>query len=39
MKKCQKLSVSFFDYLGHRLQVQGAHTIPPLADLVIAAKT
>ena len=39
MKTCQKLSVSFFDYLGHRLQVQGAHTIPPLADLVIAAKT
>ncbi len=24
MKTCQKLSVSFFDYLGHRLDVNGA---------------
>lgn len=39
MKTCQKLGVSFFDYLGHRLDVQGAPIIPILPDLVIAAKT
>ena len=38
MKTCQKLGVSFFDYLGHRLNVQGAPTVPPLSDLVLAAK-
>jgi len=38
MKTCQKLGVSFFDYLGHRLDVQGVPTVPPLPDLVIAAK-
>jgi hypothetical protein len=38
MKTCQKLGVSFFDYLGHRLDVQGALNVPPLPDLVIAAK-
>jgi hypothetical protein len=38
MKTCQKLGVSFFDYLGHRLHVQNAPTVPPLPDLVIAAK-
>ncbi|MDH3664644.1 MAG: transposase [Alphaproteobacteria bacterium] len=37
-KTCQKLKVSFFDYLGDRLGVQGAPSIVPLPDLVIAAK-
>ena len=39
LKTCQKLGVSFFDYLGHRLAVQGALSITPLPDLVQAAKT
>ena len=34
MKTCSKLGVSFFRYLGDRLQVPGAITIPPLPDLV-----
>lgn len=38
IKTCQKLGVSFFDYLGHRLDVQGVPTVQPLPDLVIAAK-
>ncbi len=38
MKTCQKLGVSFFDYLGHRLDIQGAQHVPPLPDLVLAAK-
>ncbi len=38
MKTCQKIGVSFFDYLGHRLHVKGAPTVPQLTDLVIAAK-
>ncbi|MDH3662996.1 MAG: hypothetical protein OEU92_23725, partial [Alphaproteobacteria bacterium] len=39
LKTCQKLRVSFFDYLGHRLGVQGAPNITPLPNLVQAAKT
>ncbi len=39
LKTCQKLGVSFFDYLGHRLDVDGAPSIMPLPDLVYAAKT
>jgi len=39
MKTCQKLGVSFFDYLDHRLDVKGATIVPPLPKLVIAAKT
>ena len=39
MKTCQKLGVSFFDYLGNRLEVQSAPEVPPLAKLVSAAKT
>jgi hypothetical protein len=39
MKTCQKLGVSFFDYLGNRLEVQSAPEVPPLAELVSAAKT
>ena len=39
LKTCQKLGVSFFDYLGHRLGVQGAPSITPLPDLVQEAKT
>jgi hypothetical protein len=37
MKTCRKLGVSFFEYLGDRLDVRGARPIPPLADLVQAA--
>ena len=37
MKTCRKLGVSFFQYLGCRLGVQGAPPLPPLADLVRAA--
>ena len=39
MKTCQKLGVSFFDYLGHRLDVQDAQQLPPLQELVLAANT
>ncbi len=34
MKTCSKLKVSFFRYLGDRLHVPGATTIPPLPNLV-----
>ena len=34
MKTCSKLKVSFFRYLGDRLQIPGAIVIPPLPDLV-----
>jgi len=34
MRTCSKLKVSFFRYLGDRLHVPGAITIPPLPDLV-----
>ena len=34
MKTCRKLGVSFFEYLGDRLDVRDAPTIPPLAQLV-----
>ena len=37
MKTCRKLGVSYFEYLGCRLDVRGAPSIPPLADLVQAA--
>src|ERR1700750_1993959 len=33
-KTCAKLHISFWDYLGNRLAVQGCHPIPPLAALV-----
>lgn len=39
MKTCQKLGVSFFDYLGHRLAVPNAQIVPPLPDLVHARAT
>ena len=38
MKTCQKLDVSFFQFLGNRLGVPNATTIPSLAELVSAAK-
>ena len=38
IKTCQKLGVSFFDYLGHRFDIQGAPTVAPLPELVLAAK-
>jgi hypothetical protein len=34
MKTCSKLGVSFFRYLGDRLHVPDAVTVPPLPDLV-----
>ena len=35
-KTCRKLGLSFFDYLGDRLGLNGDQPrIPPLADLVI----
>ena len=37
MKTCRKLGVSFFQYLGCRLGVQAAPSIPPLNDLLRAA--
>jgi hypothetical protein len=36
LKTCRKLRLSFFDYLGDRLGMNGDQPrIPPLADLVI----
>ena len=34
MKTCKKLNISFLDYLGHRLQVPDAKSVPPLPGLV-----
>ena len=34
MKTCGKLGVSFFRYLGDRLRVPGAITVPALPDLI-----
>ena len=34
MKTCRKLGVSFYRYLGDRLRVPGATSVPPLPDLV-----
>jgi hypothetical protein len=34
LKTCQKLGISFFEYLGDRLGVAGAPTVQPLARLV-----
>jgi len=39
MKTCRKLGVSFFRYLGDRLHIPAAITIPPLPDLVRQAAT
>ena len=39
IKSCQKLVVSFFDYLGDRLAVSDAPLVPPLPDLVRARAT
>lgn len=39
LKTCQKLRISFFEYLGNRLGVDGAPDIMHLPDLVCAAKT
>jgi Transposase IS66 family len=36
IKTCQKLGLSFFDYLGARLGVPDAPLVPPLPDLVRA---
>ena len=33
-KTCRKLGVAFWDYLGTRLGVRGAPTIPPLPELI-----
>ncbi len=34
IKTCQKLGLSTWDYLGHRLKVPGANHVPPLPELV-----
>ena len=34
MKTCQKLGISFWDYLGDRLKVPEAPAVPRLADLI-----
>src|SRR4051794_1642179 len=36
MKTCQKLGVSFWDYLGARLAIRKPPAIPPLPDLIRA---
>ena len=36
LKTCQKLGVSFFAYLGHRLGVPNAVDVPSLAQLIRA---
>ena len=36
MKTCRKLGLSFWSYLGDRLDVPDAPPVPPLADLVRA---
>src|SRR3954453_17374820 len=36
MKTCQKLGVSFWDYLGARLAIRKTPAIPPLPDLIRA---
>ena len=33
-KTCAKLGISFWDYLGHRLQIAGNAAIPNLSDIV-----
>ena len=38
-KTCAKLGVSFWEYLGHRLRVPGAPTVPELPGLVSARAT
>ena len=34
-KTCAKLTINFWDYLGARLAVPGAATVPPLPQLVL----
>ncbi len=34
LKTCDKLGISFWEYLGHRLSVTGAKAVPYLPDLV-----
>jgi len=34
MKTCAKQTISFWDYLGHRLAIPGAVHVPPLPELV-----
>src|ERR1700758_3964187 len=36
LKTCAKLCISFWDYLGARLQIPGSAIIPPLPELVLA---
>src|SRR4051812_44504283 len=39
IKTCRKLGVSFWSYLGDRLNITDAPTIPPLGDLVGARRS
>jgi hypothetical protein len=34
MKTCAKQTISFWNYLGHRLEVPGAVHVPPLPELI-----
>ena len=35
-KTCRKLGVSFWHFLGHRLHVPDAQSVPPLPNLIRA---
>ena len=39
MKTCQKLGISFWDYLGHRIGVTDAIPVQPLAEIVRLRQT
>ena len=39
MKTCQKQGISFWDYLGERLEVPGAPHVPYLPDLIAQQAT
>src|SRR5271167_4050867 len=35
-KTCAKLEIAFWDYLGDRLAIPGAHTVPRLPEIILA---
>src|SRR5271155_5275502 len=35
-KTCAKLGITFWDYLGDRLAIPGAHTVPRLPEIILA---
>ena len=36
VKTCAKLEIAFWDYLGDRLAIPGAHTVPRLPEIILA---